>query len=460
MRLNSIVLLFAAAFLACVDSASEDSATTTITHSVTAVSGTQSIVPTIGTTKLLDSAKLNAYLREKKTGVEVLNSLKLGDDVADALKNSKLGSLNKYIAMLNEKTPDKTITLIGTLSAPYRDDAVAKALVSAERRIDSAPQLAVHAAQLRSQQLNAWLDNGKSVDDVFKLLKLGDDGYQALASRKLTVLDDYIVKFNRENPGHETTLLKTLTKGFGGEGALVPILAAAKHDMHTVTKAKELEKGLLRKWRHENLEPASVMKLLKLDDDVNGVLKSRNLWTFEKYIAEFNKKNPENQVTLLGALTSKYEGDVTRAIVSGLKNENTAAERVAARLQKEQLEGWLKRDESVNDVFKLLKFKDDGSVVISRNLEMLEAYILLYNRAKQVDETLVGALAKGFGGESQLAEMLMGARSFPYLNGKAKTLQNAQFKEWRDKGLNPTNVLSEIFVVAEAGPNPLSRKVW
>ncbi|KAG3143167.1 hypothetical protein PI124_g15746 [Phytophthora idaei] len=362
--------------------------------------------------------------------------------------------------MLNEKTPDKTITLIGTLSAPYRDDAVAKALVSAERRIDSAPQLAVHAAQLRSQQLNAWLDNGKSVDDVFKLLKLGDDGYQALASRKLTVLDDYIVKFNRENPGHETTLLKTLTKGFGGEGALVPILAAAKHDMHTVTKAKELEKGLLRKWRHENLEPASVMKLLKLDDDVNGVLKSRNLWTFEKYIAEFNKKNPENQVTLLGALTSKYEGDVTRAIVSGLKNENTAAERVAARLQKEQLEGWLKRDESVNDVFKLLKFKDDGSVVISRNLEMLEAYILLYNRAKQVDETLVGALAKGFGGESQLAEMLMGARSFPYLNGKAKTLQNAQFKEWRDKGLNPTNVLSEIFVVAEAGPNPLSRKVW
>ncbi|KAG2809190.1 hypothetical protein PC118_g17083 [Phytophthora cactorum] len=145
MRLNSILLLFAAAFLACVDSASEDSATTTITHSVTAVSGTQSIVPThrflrtedaavevgeerggvidalkAGTTKLLDSAKLNAYLREKKTGVEVLNSLKLGDDVADALKNSKLGSLNKYIAMLNEKTPDKTITLIGTLSALRR----------------------------------------------------------------------------------------------------------------------------------------------------------------------------------------------------------------------------------------------------------------------------------------------------------------------------------------------------
>ncbi|KAG6948394.1 hypothetical protein JG688_00015111, partial [Phytophthora aleatoria] len=350
--------------------------------------------------------------------------------------------------------------LIGTLSARYGDDAVAKALVSAERRIDSAPQLAAHAAQLRSQQLNAWLDNGKSVDDVFKLLKLGDDGYQALASRKLTVLDDYIVKFNRENPGHETTLLKTLTKGFGGEGALVPILAAAKHDMRTVTKAKELEKGLLRQWRHENLEPASVMKLLKLDDDVNGVLKSRNLWTFEKYIAEFNKKNPENQVTLLGALTSKYEeGDVARAIVSGLKNENTAVERVAARLQKEQLEGWLKRDESVNDVFKLLKFKDDGSVVISRNLETLEAYILLYNRAKQVDETLVGALAKGFGGESQLAEILMGARSFPYLNGKAKTLQNAQFKEWRDKGLNPTNVLSEIFVVAEAGPSIIQKSV-
>ncbi|KAF1777686.1 hypothetical protein GQ600_4969 [Phytophthora cactorum] len=350
------LLLFAAAFLACVDSASEDSATTTITHSVTAF--------------LVPKASFLLILRTEDAAVEV------GEErggVIDALK-------------------------AGTT-----------------KLLDSAKLNAFC-------QLNAWLDNGKSVDDVFKLLKLGDDGYSSARKSKLTVLDDYIVKFNH------------LDEGFWWGGCLGADFTAAKHDMRTVTKAKQLEKGLLRQWRHENLEPASVMKLLKLDDD------SRNLWTFEKYIAEFNKKNPENQVTLLGALTSKYEeGDVARAIVSGLKNENTAVERVAARLQKEQLEGWLKRDRR-------------WFCRISRNLETLEAYILLYNRAKQVDETLVGALAKGFGGESQLAEMLMGARSFPYFNGKAKTLQNAQFKEWRDKGLNPTNVLSEIFVVAAGRP--------
>ncbi|ETM97415.1 hypothetical protein PPTG_24960, partial [Phytophthora nicotianae INRA-310] len=34
-------------------------------------------------------------------------------------------------------------------------------------------------------QLFSWLDNRKSVDDVFKLLKLRRDKYLALASRKM-----------------------------------------------------------------------------------------------------------------------------------------------------------------------------------------------------------------------------------------------------------------------------------
>ncbi|KAG2809188.1 hypothetical protein PC119_g19314 [Phytophthora cactorum] len=74
--------------------------------------------------------------------------------------------------MFNKESPDKTISLIGTLSARYGDDAVANALVSVEMRASSTPQVTALAKQLRAEQLSAWLDSGKSVDDVFELLKL------------------------------------------------------------------------------------------------------------------------------------------------------------------------------------------------------------------------------------------------------------------------------------------------
>ncbi|ETM48113.1 hypothetical protein L914_07308 [Phytophthora nicotianae] len=484
MRFTSVLLLLAVGFLECVDSTSGHSASKTLTDHLTVVTDTQPITlahrflrtqgvdaieDRAGLGKVTDALKAHAkkltdtlteILRQKKTAAEVLNSLNLGDDVAGALKNSKLEVLKNYIERLNKKNPDKTISLVGTLSARYGDDEVARAIVSAARRTDSAPHVKELATQLRSQQLRAWLDNGKSVDDVFKLLKLGDDGYEALTSRKLILLDDYIVEFNRANPGHKTTLLKTLTTGFGGESHLVTLLAAAKHDVRTKAKATELENGLLRQWQRENLDPASVMKLLNLDNGVDRVLNNRNLETFEKYIAVFSKKNPENPTTFLGALTMKYEeGEVAKAIVSALKNENMATRRVAAKLQKKQLDGWLERNLAVDDVFKLMKFKTDGSVVNSRNLETLEEYILVYNREKKVSETLIGALAKGFGGEKKLAEMLMRARTYPDSKINAIKVKNAQFRKWRDRGLNPVNVLTKVFSVEEAGASRIQKRI-
>ncbi|KAG2786291.1 hypothetical protein PC129_g1118 [Phytophthora cactorum] len=83
----------------------------------------------------------------------------------------------------------------------------------------------------------------------------------------------------------------------------------------------------------------------------------------------FNERNPHTPVSLLAALTSKYgEANLAEAIVSAAKR----GDMLAARLQMEQLGGWLRRDMSVNDVFKLLNFKNDGTAFISRTLDTLE----------------------------------------------------------------------------------------
>ncbi|KAG3113367.1 hypothetical protein PI124_g5703 [Phytophthora idaei] len=236
----------------------------------------------------------------------------LGDSVESAFTSSKLGTLNRYIAKFNKKTPGRPISLIGIFTERYGDDAVVKALVSAEKNVDSSPEV---AKQLRAEQHSAWLDSDKSVDDVFKQLKIADEyeGPTRLDLPKLKLLDDYVAKFNRERDGHET-FLDTLKRGFGGESKFVSLLARAKDDARTVNMAKELERGLLEQWEQEKLGPARVMKrLLQLDNDADQALSSSRLETFDKYITQFNKNDPDSEVTLVGMLTSKY-GEIDVAV--------------------------------------------------------------------------------------------------------------------------------------------------
>ncbi|KAI9985420.1 hypothetical protein PInf_004777 [Phytophthora infestans] len=359
--------------------------------------------------------------------------------------------------MTNKGKPGETASMIETLSARYGDDAVAKALVSAGRREDSSLELMALAQQLQSQQLYAWLDSDKSVGDVFKLLKLKNDGYEALTSRKMLVLDDYIAKFNHHYPEHQTSLLEALTKGFGGESNLVSLLNTAKQDTRTMVKARGLEAGMLKQWQDESLEPANVMKLLHLDQSVTSVLTNINLRTFLKYLKKFNENNPTKQETLVGVMASIYgEANVAKAIVSALRAGDTNG--VAAKLELQQFKGWMARHLSGEDVFRLLKIRNDDFFRHSRNLPTLDNYIQFINREKGADETLIGVLTRGFG-ESRLAELLMGAKSNPLLENTAIKLQNAQFSEWSGKHLAPAKFFTDIFKVEEAKASATQKEV-
>ncbi|ETL82078.1 hypothetical protein L917_17695 [Phytophthora nicotianae] len=478
MRLYSIVLTIpAVVYLSRVDSVSAADTTKAFTHSRSAVvdhqNTNQRYLRAYATTvkngeervfeALLNAAKayktntkLNAFLSKMDDGVGVLNSLKLGNDVVSALTRKKLTQLTTYIAMFNENNLDKTISLIGVLTARYGDDAVAKSLAYLEKYAES-PQVVELAKQLRKDQLSSWLNDGKSVDHVFQLLKLGDEGVTVFANRKFTVLEDYITKFNSETNGH-ATLLNTLLKGFDGESNLVTILSHAKRDLATEQLARKLEKELLGQWLQRDLEPEKVMMLLNLDNHVDVVLKSENLRTFEKYIAEFNGKNSNSQLSLLGMLTEKFgEVGVAKAIVSAKENSNSAW--VANKLQKQQLQGWLDNGMTVDDLFTHLKLKADDTAVFGRSLNTLDDYVKLYNTATAKKDTLMGVLLRGFGGESALANKLSQARVYTATHAKATKLLTMQFQKWKSGGLNPTNLVAKLSEKAEDGAPKLKKTV-
>ncbi|OWZ20904.1 Avirulence (Avh) protein [Phytophthora megakarya] len=373
-----------------------------------------------GVSKLTEAAKLKSYLAQNKDAVEVLAKLKLGNDALGALRNSKMNALTKYIDMFNKKNPDKAMSLISTLTARYGDDGLAKALVIAEKEATT-PATVKEIQTLRNDQLTTWLNTDKSVDDVFHLLKLHIDGNVALS--KVEVLEEYIKKINTAKSEH-ITLLDTLRTGFSGDDKLVSVIAMAKMgEANMETKGLELETALITKWTNENVIPERIFRRLKLNKNgnVENVLSSDKLETFTKYVDEFNKKNPNRETSLFQSLTTNY-GDTAVAKGLVLAKGYSSTESLVTQLQIQLFEKWMGNGKSIGDVAKLLK-------------------------VEATRETLVKALATGFGGDDKLSLMLLTAKTKPNLEEKATKLQNEQFKQWLKGDIDPYDVLTKVFKI-------------
>ncbi|KAE9293991.1 hypothetical protein PF008_g24659 [Phytophthora fragariae] len=380
---------------------------------------------TSGATKMADSDMLNSHLLLKTNGVQFLKELKLGDDIATALQSSKMDTLATYVNLFNKKHPDSKISVIRTLTAHYGDDAVARALVAATENGNTVERV----SQLRRDQL---VDCQNSVDDVFNLLKLRDNDYAALSTRKLEVLEDYIRFVNTKTNGQES-LAKAFTAGFGGERNVALILRAARTDTFARKKALELENSLIKLWLSSGYKPERVLKTLRLDKDITRALKNVNLWTLGKYITAFNTNHPNNNMSVIGTLTAHYGDDAVSKALRTAKREPTT-QRMAASLQGDQLKA-----------------------VASRRLETLDDYIKLVNSKTSGHTTLLQTLNRSYG-ESVLAEYLVLAKAYGRESARAKAteLQEAQFTQWLDEGYDSISVLTNLFNVDETKLNTAS----
>ncbi|KAF4044982.1 hypothetical protein GN244_ATG02689 [Phytophthora infestans] len=293
--------------------------------------------------------------------------------------------MENYVKNLNSKNRNSKASMIGVFTTHYGDEAVASALVAAEKNAKTT-EAANTIKQLRKDQLSAWLTSKVSIDDVFHLLKFRDDGYAVLASSKMEVLDDYMRLFNREKSGHET-LLDVLTKGYVGEGYLTKVLERGKKDASTSELATALENALFNKWSVENLRSEDVLKKLGLGRDMKKVLFDSNRDILTRYISMYNAKNAESMTSLIQTLSTHYgDGIVAGTLVIASWDKNT--ETLARQLRSDQLTEWLTSQTSVAEVFPRLKLGDDRYPdLIDPKVEVLDDYIKLFNREKSGQET-------------------------------------------------------------------------
>ncbi|OWY93192.1 hypothetical protein PHMEG_00037499 [Phytophthora megakarya] len=158
----------------------------------------------------------------------------------------------------------------------------------------------------------------------------------------------------------------------------------------------------------------------------------------------FNKKYPDNQVSLIDMLSARYGDDaVTNALITASKVEQT--EDIATKLQAQQLLSWLDRGISTDDVAKKLKISEEGAQFVSSpKLSMLNLYMVLASETHpQANLNYLAIVRNAFGGDRNFATAVMNAVGSG--SDTALYFQKKLYKDWFNRKIIPSNTLKTIF---------------
>ncbi|KAF4044468.1 hypothetical protein GN244_ATG03176 [Phytophthora infestans] len=460
MRLYSIAFLVAVALLAKVDRATPSELTTadypTLTHSIT---GRQNHVTPrllrrmeeddeergIGGTAISDlAAKLKSRTSSlvdkavnlKAREMKAARAMRFGE-IEDTLASSNINYLITKVKEINDKNRLVKVSLLGTLTTKYGDDAVAAALVTAKRSADS-PSVAQQIQKLQTEQLMKWKDSGKSLGSVSKLLNFR---YNKGLGQKFQVLDEY-AKLVKQS---DDTLLTTLIKSVGGEDNLGGVLYGARtNSAATKNKATKLENILIERWTRGEQLPANVFQWLRLSGDVDDAFTANNLNRFMKYVDDFNAKNPGQKKPVLELYTQAFkDAPVMRKLLSAMDDSTTNV--AAKKLLVER--GVQKDNQSLGSMFRALNIDiNQPTSIVNQKIDVLEQLA----EVKEVRQVFIKALTAQVGGNKMLAKILEGA--------EAATLQKKQFATWIGEGVTPENFWKMIYKT-ETASNPVEEKI-
>ncbi|OWZ05343.1 RxLR effector protein [Phytophthora megakarya] len=241
---------------------------------------------TTGALKAADFVKLRTWLYHQKSVDDILDTLLLTGKMDDIIQNPNLKLLDDYVVMFNNKYPDRKVSLIKTLKARHGEIDLANAL-SRAKQFEHTKDI---ATKLQRQQLKGWLNRKKSVDDVFALLKIKEEGTRFVFCRQLETMEAYIKLFNAKNPRQKTNMYEALSHGFGGEDKFAIVISQAMTRPVTALKAVKYQYVMFNRWFAKDYDPMTVLiKVFKYsEDDVAKALPEEKLVT-DTYKLLYNK---------------------------------------------------------------------------------------------------------------------------------------------------------------------------
>ncbi|KAG6616534.1 putative secreted RxLR effector protein [Phytophthora cinnamomi] len=306
--------------------------------------------------------------------------------------------------------------------------------------LNSIPGIKKITSIVDEQKASIWLRKGKVADDVFTKMKLNKvSGEQLFENKKFLAWAKYVGDYNRKNPDKVTSMIPTLTKNFGDD-VVAKMLESATKVASTKRLATSLQTQQLDYWKELQMSADDVFRALRLNGKVDNVLTDPNLLVLNKYLVDFNTRNPKQSTTMVEILTRGY-GDVAvmKMLETARKVENTKG--IAARLQAQQFDVWRQMGLDSDDVFKLMNL-DDGVDKIFANpvFSVWMRYLGDFNAKNPAKKTTVLNTLRSHFSDNTLSQLLIAAQKVPSTEKFAARLQSQQIKIWLDKKELPDNV--------------------
>ncbi|KAG7389266.1 hypothetical protein PHYPSEUDO_010824 [Phytophthora pseudosyringae] len=385
---------------------------------------------------LKSTGQLDDWLKKGESTDDVFKPLALDKTADDLLANPQLKEWISYVKNFNRENPKKQTTLIKTLTTHYGDEALAKIIEAAKQM----PSTATIAKRLQSEQLQHWLSQGKSPDNVFRVLKLDAAGTEVFAQPQVVTWAKYVDDFNQANPDEKVTLFSTFAARFGDE-TLVQMLIAAKKVSSTEKIAEQVQAVQTKLWLSTGKAPIDVFELLQLNREGHDIFNSPLFNAWVRYTDDFRKINYGTQLTTIETLNNFYNDEIlTKMIILAGQSSSTAT--MARRLETEQLRNWYIQGSSPKDVFKALNLYSSRLKVFENPLYNVWSKYAAYLGATEPSyKVSLATILTDVYGEGNLLKVLRTGTLEPSTKKMATELQDELLNIW----LRADRDLAEIY---------------
>ncbi|KAH7462059.1 RxLR effector protein PSR2 [Phytophthora ramorum] len=351
---------------------------TTLVATLTAHYGDEGLAKLVEAAKLVPTTKQFAKRLETEQVQRWLVLGKSPDDVFKLVKLHKAGSkffdkpkLNiwvKYVDDFNKQNPTQKKTLIARLTKQYNDKSLTYMLIAAKKN----PSTKSIATRIQSEQTLLWLKNGKTPEDLFKLLRLNKAGDTLFANPLFPAWIKYADDFRLVHPDTELATFSTLAKpSMYNDETLASMIMAADKVPATREIAGRLHSEQLRYWLLKGENPDDIFMLLKLFNADDKLIENPLFTVWVKYLNYYNQMNLKTKWNLIKTLTSRF-GDSSLSSMLTAAAKVPSTKEVATELQRLQINGWLSDRKSTTLVYKLLRV--EGTAADDANSLLYKKY--------------------------------------------------------------------------------------
>ncbi|ETM31778.1 hypothetical protein L914_20701 [Phytophthora nicotianae] len=299
------------------------------------------------TTKIIaeqfENIQFNKWIVQRKTADDIYGLLKLDDEVDNVFMNPSIGTWVSYVSRLDTVDPYKWLAV--KLTTRYGEDGLARMVTVAKRRGN---YLDKHTAnRVEFAQIKSWVNDGKTLDDVFILLRL--DRENVLNNPALDTWIFFAKRLDKENP--YMSMFSAMKKRYGTDVAL---------DF----------------WRVEKITADQAFNYLglRIGDEL---FKNPHLNTWVSYVNKLNKyERSPDEFAVVSMLEERFgDGmDLARKLYAAEKVA-TVTEDTITSLRTLQFKKWSEAAWVPNYVAQMLRKRDDVS-----NGSIMGEYLSFYDK--------------------------------------------------------------------------------